>query len=64
MHDIEKWHIDGDWAQLTNKSVGSLCWKGVTVTVGDGQQTKSKTILSDVNGTVECGELLAVMGPS
>ncbi|QIX01973.1 hypothetical protein AMS68_007490 [Peltaster fructicola] len=63
MSDIEKM-IGGDYAQLTNTNVRSFGWKGVTVTVKDRQSQQPKTILSDINGLVKAGELLALMGPS
>lgn len=63
MSDVEKM-IGGDYAQLTNTNVRSFAWKGVTVTVKDRQSQQPKTILSDVNGIVKAGELLALMGPS
>lgn len=63
MSDVEKM-IGGDYAQLTNTNIRSFAWKGVTVTVKDRQSQQPKTILSDVNGIVKAGELLALMGPS
>ena len=63
MSDIEKM-IGGDYAQLTNTNIRSFGWKGVTVTVKDRHTQQAKTILSDVNGLVKSGELLALMGPS
>jgi len=63
MSDIEKM-IGGDYAQLTNTNIRSFGWKGVTVTVKDRQSQQPKTILSDINGIVKAGELLALMGPS
>jgi ABC-type multidrug transport system ATPase subunit len=63
MPDIEN-TAGGDHTQLTNTNVRSLGWKGVTVTVKDRQSQQPKTILSDVNGIVKSGELLALMGPS
>jgi len=45
-------------------NVGSLLWKGLTVKVKDRRLKKQKTILSNVNGMVSEGELMAVMGPS
>lgn len=62
MSDVEK--MIGDYAQLTNTNIRSFAWKGVTVTVKDRQSHQPKTILSDVNGIVKAGELLALMGPS
>lgn len=47
-----------------NKSIRSFLWTGVTVKVKDRHTKKDKTILSNVNGLVKEGELLAVMGPS
>lgn len=63
MPDIEN-AAGGHQTQLTNTNVRSLGWKGVTVTVKDRQSQQPKTILSDVNGIVKSGELLALMGPS
>ena len=63
MSDIEKM-IGGDYAQLTNTNIRSFGWKGVSVTVKDRQSQQPKTILSDINGIVKAGELLALMGPS
>ncbi|TKA66773.1 hypothetical protein B0A55_09100, partial [Friedmanniomyces simplex] len=63
MSDIEKM-IGGDYAQLTNTNIRSFGWKGVTVSVKDRQSQQPKTILSDINGIVKAGELLALMGPS
>ncbi|KAI7261954.1 putative ABC transporter [Hortaea werneckii] len=63
MSDIEKM-IGGDYAQLTNTNIRSFGWKGVTVTVKDRQTQQPKNILSDINGIVKSGELLALMGPS
>ncbi|KAL2354972.1 putative ABC transporter [Cryomyces antarcticus] len=60
--DLEK--LGGDYAQLTNTTIRSFGWEGVTVTVKDRQTKQQKTILSDVNGVVKSGELLALMGPS
>ena len=64
MLDIENTAGGGDYAKLTNKNVRSFGWKGVTVTVKDRHSQQPKTILSDVNGIVKSGELLALMGPS
>jgi len=63
MSDIEKM-IGGDYAQLTNTNIRSFGWKGVTVSVKDRQSQQPKTIISDINGIVKAGELLALMGPS
>ncbi|KAF2861199.1 putative ABC transporter [Piedraia hortae CBS 480.64] len=63
MADEEK-VLGSDYVQLTNSDVRSFSWKAVTVTVKDRQSAQPKTILSDVNGLVRSGELLALMGPS
>lgn len=63
--DIEKMPVQqGDYAQLTNTNIRSFGWKGVTVQVKDRQTKEPKNLLTDVNGFVRAGELLAVMGPS
>ncbi|PNS15068.1 ABC transporter G family member [Sphaceloma murrayae] len=63
MSDVEKM-IGADYAQLRNHDIRSFGWKGVTVTVKDRQTQQPKNLLSDVNGLVKAGELLALMGPS
>ncbi|OCK81639.1 putative ABC transporter [Lepidopterella palustris CBS 459.81] len=60
--DIEK--NTGDYAHLTNTAIRSFGWEGITVTVKDRETKQPKDILSDVNGIVKAGELLALMGPS
>jgi ABC-type multidrug transport system ATPase subunit len=47
-----------------NKSIRSFLWTGVSVNVKDRHSKKDKTILSNVDGMVKEGELMAVMGPS
>jgi len=51
--DIEK--TAGDYAHLTNTTVRSFGWDGVTVTVKDRTTKKPKTILHSVNGFVQAG---------
>ena len=63
MSDIEMMAGNG-YTQLNNTSVRSFGWKGVSVAVKDRQSKQPKEILSDVNGSVKAGELLALMGPS
>jgi hypothetical protein len=47
-----------------NESIRSFLWTGVTVNVKDRNSKKDKVILSNVDGMVKEGELMAVMGPS
>lgn len=58
--DIE----NGSDDHFHNKSIRSFLWTGVTVTVKDRQSKQHKTILSNIDGMVKQGELMAVMGPS
>jgi len=61
--DVEKDAAVQDYAHLTNDTVRSFSWDNVTVTVKDRTTKKPLDILSDVNGYVEAGEMLALMGP-
>jgi hypothetical protein len=61
--DVEKSAAGADYAHLTNDTVQSFSWHSVTVTVKDRATKQSLDILSGVNGFVEAGELLALMGP-
>lgn len=54
----------GPDAHFQNNSIRSFLWAGVTVKVGNGRTRQQKAILSNLNGMVIQGELLAVMGPS
>ncbi|PHH91320.1 hypothetical protein CDD83_968 [Cordyceps sp. RAO-2017] len=51
---------------LQNTTVGSVAWRGVTVTVRDRDRDAKqiKTIVDNVDGIVEAGECCALMGPS
>ncbi|KAF5025872.1 hypothetical protein F66182_2041 [Fusarium sp. NRRL 66182] len=49
---------------LLNTTIKNLTWRGVTVTVKDGATKKPKTIVDNVQGIVEAGEICALMGPS
>lgn len=51
--DLEK--TAGDYAHLTNSSVKSFGWEGITVNVKDRVTKKLKTILQGVNGFVKAG---------
>lgn len=50
--------------QLGNTTVRSFAWTDVTVMVEDRKRGQKKTIVSSVDGIIQTGELLAVMGPS
>ncbi|KAM0436012.1 hypothetical protein ACHAPT_002904 [Fusarium lateritium] len=49
---------------LVNTTVKNLTWRGVTVTVKDRETKEPKTIVDNVEGIVEAGEICALMGPS
>jgi len=51
--DLEK--TAGDYAHLSNTTVRSFGWDGVTVYVKDRATKKPKTILQSVNGFVQAG---------
>ncbi|PVH81201.1 putative ATP-binding cassette transporter [Cadophora sp. DSE1049] len=51
-------------AHLINDIVQSFGWQGMNVTVKDRVTKQKISILSDVNGIVKAGELIAIMGPS
>jgi hypothetical protein len=61
--DVEKGAIVSDYAHLTNETVHNFSWNNVTVTVKDRATKQPLDILSGINGFVEAGELLALMGP-
>jgi ABC-type multidrug transport system ATPase subunit len=61
--DIEKDAAGADYGHLMNDTVKSFSWENVTVTVKDRASKQPLDILSSVNGFVEAGELLALMGP-
>ncbi len=54
----------GPDAHFQNKSIRSFLWTGLTVKVEDRRTKQQKAILSNVDGMVTEGELMAVMGPS
>lgn len=62
--DVEKDAADADFAHLTNASLHHFSWHNVTVTVKDRSTKQPLDILSNVNGVVEAGEMIALMGPS
>ncbi|RAO65046.1 uncharacterized protein BHQ10_001058 [Talaromyces amestolkiae] len=51
-------------AFLLNDTVPSFSWQQLIVTVKDRETKKAKDLICDVNGSVEKGELMAIMGPS
>lgn len=64
--DIEKQRGGGSGSHhlLRNTTVHNISWSGVTVTVTDRETKQPKTLLDNVQGYVEAGEILALMGPS
>ncbi|CBY00968.1 similar to ATP-binding cassette transporter [Plenodomus lingam JN3] len=62
--DVEKDAVDADYAHLTNEELHHFSWDGVTVTVKDRGTKQPLDLLSNVNGFVEAGEMIALMGPS
>ncbi|KXJ85279.1 putative ABC transporter [Microdochium bolleyi] len=63
MSDIEMMAGNGH-AQLTNTHIRSFGWRGISVAVKDRQSKRQREILTEINGSVKAGELLALMGPS
>jgi ABC-type multidrug transport system ATPase subunit len=51
-------------AHLINDIVQSFGWQSMNVTVKDRLTKQPLSILSDANGLVKAGELIAIMGPS
>jgi len=51
-------------AHLINDIVQSFGWQGMNVNVKDRLTKQPLSILSDANGLVKAGELIAIMGPS
>lgn len=51
-------------AHLINDVVQSFGWHGMNVSVKDRITKQPVSILSDANGLVKDGELIAIMGPS
>ncbi|KAH8781222.1 P-loop containing nucleoside triphosphate hydrolase protein [Diaporthe sp. PMI_573] len=66
--DLEKQPGGGEGAGshhlLRNTTVHIISWSGITVTVTDRETKQPKTLLDNVQGYVEAGEVLALMGPS
>ncbi|OCK75191.1 putative ATP-binding cassette transporter [Lepidopterella palustris CBS 459.81] len=51
-------------AHLINNVVHDFSWKNLNVKVKDRKTMKPLSILTDSNGFVEAGEMIAIMGPS
>ena len=51
-------------AHLANDVVDSFSWSDLTVQVKDRASRETISILSNANGIVKAGEMLAIMGPS
>ena len=51
-------------AHLRNELVQNFAWKEMNVTVKDRVTKVEKFILTDANGLMKGGEMLAIMGPS
>lgn len=51
-------------AHLTNDTVQSFGWRAMNVTVKDRATKSPLSILTDANGLVEAGEMIAIMGSS
>lgn len=49
---------------LVNEIVETFGWKAVNVTVKDRTTKAPLSILTDANGLVRAGEMIAIMGPS
>ncbi|KAF2823740.1 ATP-binding cassette transporter-like protein [Ophiobolus disseminans] len=62
--DVEKDAGTQDYTHLTNDTVRTFSWSNISVTVNDRATKQPIDILSNVNGIVEAGEVLALMGPS
>ena len=51
-------------AHLINDIVHAFGWRAMNVTVKDRATKSPLSILTDANGLVEAGEMIAIMGPS
>ena len=60
--DLELNHVPS--AHLQNEFVQSFAWKEMNVAVKDRVTKEEKFILTDANGLMRGGEMLAIMGPS
>ncbi|CRG87425.1 ABC transporter G family member 5 [Talaromyces islandicus] len=60
--DVEK--ADDGSLFLVNNTVQGFSWKHLTVTVKDRATKEPRQLISEISGSVQQGELLALMGPS
>lgn len=51
-------------AHLANDLVSNYAWKSIEVKVKDRNSGKPISILTDANGIIHAGEMVALMGPS
>lgn len=57
--------IDGVHSDLLmNRTIETIVWEYIGVTVKNRRTGEAKDILSSVHGMVKKGEMLAIMGPS
>ncbi|KAL4803434.1 P-loop containing nucleoside triphosphate hydrolase protein [Aspergillus unguis] len=49
---------------LMNRSVQSFSWNDLTVTVKDRRTKQPRNLIENINGSVQQGEIVALMGPS
>lgn len=61
-HDLEANRIQS--AHLVNNEVSSFSWTNLNVTVKDRKTKSTKSILTESEGLIHAGEMLAIMGPS
>jgi ABC-type multidrug transport system ATPase subunit len=55
---------DPNSAHLVNDLVSNYAWKSIEVKVKDHSSGKPISILTDANGIIHAGEMVALMGPS
>ena len=66
-HDLEDKDVELGTVRSThlmNDIVRSFAWKGIDVAVKDRATKNHLSLLTDANGLVGAGEMVAIMGPS